>query len=88
MNFLDAFIYSVKETPEFYQQLERLYGEKTISLLKGRSPIEKMVDEATGHQDAIYSKMMGQFKRFVWDTLPKECFVPMDDDQIESLLAE
>ena len=59
--------------PELMAEYRRVYGS-TIGL-DNRAPIERLVDEATGHQP-INDREVAQFLNFVWDCvwlrLPEE----------------
>jgi len=61
ISFMEC-LFAAAETTELVQQVDRLYG---TSLAKRRAPIETMIDEATGKQDAD----MQTFLRFVWNSV-------------------
>lgn len=54
------------QTKEIVEQVDRLYG---TSLMRRSSPIERMVDDATGKSD----EDMQTFLRFVWNCIFIRC---------------
>ena len=62
------------ETPELMKNFDRLYG---ASLTTNRSPIEMMVDKATGKQESD----MKAFVQFVYDCI----YTRLPDEAIHSL---
>jgi hypothetical protein len=57
------------ETPELIEQLDRLYG---ASLTAKRSPIEAMVDKATGKQEDDMRAFVGFVHDGIYLRLPDE----------------
>jgi len=65
---------SAISTHELVQQFDRLYG---CSLSRARSPIEQMIDKATGYQD----DQLRKFTEFVHDSI----YMRLPDDAIHAL---
>jgi hypothetical protein len=68
LNVIKAFekILTFPNAEEFWGHYSRLTGsENPLSLLK-HSPIEQMVDEATGYQNEVMQKAFEFFLEYVW----------------------
>lgn len=61
-----ACLSAVTEAPELIQQIDRLYG---TCLLSRSSPIETMIDKATGKRDDDMQTVL----RFVWNSIFIRC---------------
>lgn len=69
--------------PEFVDNYNRLTGNN-FKLFVRRTPIEAMIDEATGFKgfdEEEARKFMAFFYEYVWSRLPDECFTDSKDDQ-------
>ena len=68
LNIIQAFekTLTFSSAKEFWGHYSRLTGkENPLSLLK-HSPIEQMVDEATGYQNEVMQKAFEFFLEYVW----------------------
>ncbi len=75
MNFAEACA-EAAVMPEFVKQYNRLTGNN-LHFSKPRSPIESMVDSATGYKgfdEEEMRKFADFFYEFVWSRLPDEYF--------------
>ena len=70
----DRCMHEASTTPELVEQFDRLYG---CSLSRARSPIEQMIDKATGYQD----DQLRKFTEFVHDSI----YMRLPDDAIHAL---
>ena len=72
VNSFQAILTYCLDTPEMVKEWNRLTGNNLSVKLDKRSPIERMVDEATGYQkhlDAEQVKYLREFAQFVWETI-------------------
>jgi len=80
MTFNDC-VLECLENKELIKEFDRIKGTKVMqAFYDNRSPIVRMIDEATGYDKVTkkeYSKDVMEFLRFcyecIWMRLPKEC---------------
>lgn len=67
-NFIDCLMMAI-HWPGFVEEYDRLEGSHLAQLAR-RSPIDQMVDEATGYANAEVVKFIKFVKEEVWDRYP------------------
>jgi hypothetical protein len=72
-----AVVSECAKKPELVRQIDRLYGT-SLSQIGKRTPIESMIDKATGFDKTLEADMVlftWFVYEFIWSRLPDNCFV-------------
>jgi len=72
LNALEAFESSIEARPDFWANYTRLYKQPNPCDLAKQSPINTMVDQATGYSDAVLDRAFSFFLKYVLDTMPQD----------------
>ena len=72
LNAVEAFELSIEKCPEFWAHYARLSKQPNPCDLAKQSPINTMIDKATGYSDAVLQKAFTFFMEYVWETMPQD----------------